>query len=216
MPRLLRRQLQFPRGSRRFSSVPSALSTSSLVEHWPNVSVVQDGITMLHSATGLPWWASIVASTLIFRAALVLPAGNSMATSRKFALIAPKVNQLALELKEKVNQGNISREDQVQFMQKRSEILNKYRIKQSQMFLPIIYQGFFFSTMFFALRSPNLPILDPSYSHGGFYSFVDLASQDTTYFLATANAVVLFANLYVSSTLELIRPAGSILILSFL
>ncbi|XP_054735490.1 cytochrome c oxidase assembly protein COX18, mitochondrial [Anastrepha obliqua] len=37
------------------------------------VAYIQDALTVIHDYSGLPWWASIVASTVLFRTAVTLP-----------------------------------------------------------------------------------------------------------------------------------------------
>lgn len=50
-----------------FASFYQSLSTSTPVAY------VQQGLVEIHDFTGLPWWASIIATTFLFRTAVTLP-----------------------------------------------------------------------------------------------------------------------------------------------
>lgn len=60
---------QLPSSVRHFSvdSFFASVSNSSCVAHF------QDGLVRLHDTTGLPWWASIILSTVLFRTVITLP-----------------------------------------------------------------------------------------------------------------------------------------------
>ncbi|XP_030380261.1 cytochrome c oxidase assembly protein COX18, mitochondrial [Scaptodrosophila lebanonensis] len=61
------------------TEVAQLASAGGLVGFWQTLSnstpvaYMQDAVTQIHDYSGLPWWASIVLSTFIFRSAVTLP-----------------------------------------------------------------------------------------------------------------------------------------------
>ncbi|XP_011565352.3 cytochrome c oxidase assembly protein COX18, mitochondrial [Plutella xylostella] len=62
------------------------------------VNVMQDGLLYFHDTTGLPWWATIVAATVLVRTGMTLPL-----TVYQYYILA-KVENISLELKELVEE----------------------------------------------------------------------------------------------------------------
>lgn len=72
--------------------VYSSISNSYLVH------TMQDGLLHFHDATGLPWWSTIVCSTVLLRALMTLPL--TIYSNR----ILAKVENISLELKDMVEE----------------------------------------------------------------------------------------------------------------
>lgn len=62
------------------------------------VHVIQDGLLYFHDASGLPWWATVVTSTIIIRSLMTLPL-----TVYSNSVLA-RVENISLELKDLVNE----------------------------------------------------------------------------------------------------------------
>ncbi|KAI8436892.1 hypothetical protein MSG28_010330 [Choristoneura fumiferana] len=70
----------------------ASISNSSLVH------LMQDGLLYVHDTTGLPWWATIITSTVLLRSFMTLPL--TIYTN----LILAKVENISLELKDLVEE----------------------------------------------------------------------------------------------------------------
>ncbi|XP_049873135.1 cytochrome c oxidase assembly protein COX18, mitochondrial [Pectinophora gossypiella] len=70
----------------------SSIANSSLV------NFMQEGLLYVHDTTGLPWWATIVTSTVLVRTLMTLP----LTVYQNFILA--KVENISLELKDLVNE----------------------------------------------------------------------------------------------------------------
>uniref|UniRef100_A0A1A9W7L8 Membrane insertase YidC/Oxa/ALB C-terminal domain-containing protein n=1 Tax=Glossina brevipalpis TaxID=37001 RepID=A0A1A9W7L8_9MUSC len=77
-------QAQFPQSNQskqiRFNSTVSPVETTGFIANiWQSISnstpvaYVQQSLVDIHDFTGLPWWASIVMSTILFRSIVTLP-----------------------------------------------------------------------------------------------------------------------------------------------
>lgn len=62
------------------------------------VHFIQDGLLYVHDITGLPWWATIVATTIVIRTGMTLP----LTVYQNYILA--KVENISLELKDMVNE----------------------------------------------------------------------------------------------------------------
>jgi membrane protein insertase Oxa1/YidC/SpoIIIJ len=62
---------------------------------------IQNGLISIHQYTGLPWWATFAASTVLVRAALLPLARLQIIESRKFAMSVPEISFLVQLLRER-------------------------------------------------------------------------------------------------------------------
>ena len=77
-------------------------STSPLYT-FPLIVGVQDFLTSFHDLTGLPWWATIISTTIFFRLAITLPLAREQAiTLAKTELIQPTINEILEALKHNI------------------------------------------------------------------------------------------------------------------
>lgn len=70
---------------------------------FPLIVGVQDFLTGFHDFTGLPWWATIISTTIFFRLAITLPLAREQAiTLAKTELIQPTINEILEALKHNI------------------------------------------------------------------------------------------------------------------
>lgn len=133
------------------------LESIGLVDHWYPTDIIQQTLEYVHVYTGLPWWASIVVTTIGVRALmfpLFMKSSHTMAINQK---IAPETKQL----KDKMRKA-MSERDQLSQQSASQELkaLNKkYGIKYRNMFLPPAAMGIFSIGSFLGIRDmANLPV----------------------------------------------------------
>lgn len=70
------------------------------VSNSPPVHFMQDSLTQLHDVSGLPWWSSIIVSTIIIRGAITFPLAVHQAKNlTKFEKVTEEMPALVKELK---------------------------------------------------------------------------------------------------------------------
>ena len=70
---------------------------------FPLIVGVQDVLTGFHDFTGLPWWATIISTTIFFRLAITLPLAREQAiTLARTELIQPTINEILEALKHNI------------------------------------------------------------------------------------------------------------------
>lgn len=78
-------------GRRHFSYAQSIEGLWTALSRSTPVALLQDGIVQLHDTTGLPWWATVIVSTVALRTAITLPLAvyqnRNMAKFEKVATI---------------------------------------------------------------------------------------------------------------------------------
>lgn len=59
--------------SRQFSYQETVTTIWKSISNSTPVAYLQDGLVILHDSTGLPWWATIILSTVALRSIVTLP-----------------------------------------------------------------------------------------------------------------------------------------------
>ncbi|CAN7991811.1 unnamed protein product, partial [Ixodes hexagonus] len=181
--------------------VPDAVDPGALAEHaegslqamglggWSPSGMVQHSLDLLHSSTGLPWWATIALGTVVVKL-LVFPAiikgqKNSIHMNNHL----PQMQLLQAKLSEARNSGN-------QMEGKLSLAILMLFMKEKEinpiknMIIPMVQAPVFIS-FFFALRGmANLPM--ESFKTGGMLWFTDLTIPDPFYLLPLITSATLF------------------------
>lgn len=94
-------QLPLVISRRNFSYQESVNGIWKSLSNSQPVSFVQDGLVQLHEISGLPWWATIVASTFILRSCVTLPlAVYQNKIMARLELIALEMPAIVKELKQ--------------------------------------------------------------------------------------------------------------------
>lgn len=89
-----------PKISQHTRSFSAAGIYTSLSNSTP-VAVFQDGLVHLHDTTGLPWWATIVLSTVLLRSVITLPLTvYQQKISARLEMIAAEMPDIVKELKQ--------------------------------------------------------------------------------------------------------------------
>lgn len=179
------------------TSFVSNLSEPSFVDlglssGWPS-GMAQTLMEFFHMDLGLPWWQVIAITTVILRS-LVIPL-NIMAI-RNMTIMnnnQPTIQKLQVETSLALARGE---SDKARFAEK--ALNNFYKANNChpvRAIWPLIFQGSFFTSMFFALRGMcSAPV--PSLSTGGIYWFTDLTLTDPLFLLPILASTTIYLQLY--------------------
>ncbi|XP_029849798.3 mitochondrial inner membrane protein OXA1L isoform X2 [Ixodes scapularis] len=156
---------------------------------WAPSGMVQHCLDLLHSSTGLPWWATIALGTVVVKL-LVFPAilkGQKNTIHMNNHL--PQMQVLQAKLSEARSCGN-----QMEAARYANELMLFMKEKQinplKNMIIPMVQAPVFIS-FFFALRGmANLPM--ESFKTGGMLWFTDLTIPDPYCLLPLITSATLF------------------------
>ena len=171
------------------------LKAMGLVHSTP-VGLVESLLEAIHVYTGLPWWSTIVAFSIIVRVAL-LPLNIASARNvAKMAIVQPKIQALMEEVNEAKKRG-----DQAAMLAKSQEtadIFRKAGVNPFKNFFIAAIQAPVMISIFLAIRDmAKFPV--PGFKIGGVHWIQDLTLPDPYYILPVATALGFLAVLEVST-----------------
>jgi len=149
--------------------------------------------------TGLPWWASIMMTTALFRT-LVFPFAlqqtHEMAKMMAFKPIMDDLKKKQEEARESGDAAAMS-----QSYQELRQAMGSAGIKPMRMYIPLLIQApLGFGAFRLSRQAAQLPI--PSWEFGGFGWITDLTVADPYYILPVSMALTLHIMARVSFVLE--------------
>jgi YidC/Oxa1 family membrane protein insertase len=157
-----------------------------------NDTLVQPAVTFIstmHDATGLPWWATIVAATLTVRT-LILPVSlYTMKNAAKMAAIQDDLKVMREDIMVAVRSGNRTLAGEKQEAQR--NFMRAAGISPGKVFLGPLLQFPFFISFFVGIR--RMSQTNPDFAYGGALWFTDLASKDPFYMLPILAGMTLAA-----------------------
>lgn len=160
------------------------------------VGLIQSAMELIHSTTGLPWWGSIVLSTLCLRL-LFIPVSIFL---QKNAIKMHNVNPEIEKMKEKQQvymlAGNLEMANHER--SKMNAVFKKHGIRPVLSVMPALFQGVFMVSFFMALRGmANAPVT--SMMAGGMLWFPDLTVPDPSFILPIISSAGFLVSLEVRS-----------------
>ncbi|RKP12003.1 60Kd inner membrane protein-domain-containing protein [Piptocephalis cylindrospora] len=162
------------------------------------VGIAQSLLEAIHISTGLPWWGTIAAATVIIRLS-ALPL--ILSVQRNAALLNNIRPQLDLWKDKMVQATQVNdRPAAVIANQKYRQIMTDSGAKPARMILMPITNGAMFISFFMALRQmSDLPV--PQLAHGGLLWFENLNAPDPYYILPILASAGFLINFEVGSEL---------------
>lgn len=159
---------------------------------WSPSGIVQQLLDLLHTSAGLPWWATIAASTVVVKVLLLPLIIKGQKNSIHMNNNLPQMQHLQAKMTEARNMGN-----QLEAARIANELMIFMKEKNvnplKSMIIPFAQAPVFIS-FFFALRGmANLPV--ESFKTGGMLWFTDLTVPDPFYILPLITSVSLFCTL---------------------
>ena len=151
----------------------------------PLTDVIGGALELLH-ASGLSWWLSIVALTLVVRTILLPLTVKQVKNARSMQSLRPEMEEIRSHHKD-------SREQQ----RAMAELYRERGVNPMAGFLPLLIQMPVFITMYHVIRDHNESL--PSLAHGGVLWFTDLTGPDPYLALPALSACLMLAAFEVSS-----------------
>lgn len=144
------------------------------------VGLLQSSMELVHNATGLPWWGTIVISTLCIRA-LFLPINILMQRNTvKLHNVNPEVEKFKKKQQIYILAGNA--EMALVERSKMNAVFKEHGIRPFLSALPMLFQGVFLVSFFLAIRGmANAPVA--TMMAGGALWFPDLTIPDPSFLL---------------------------------
>lgn len=167
----------------------SELASAGLGTSMTPVSLVQNALEFLHSTVGLPWWASIVAITIVARGAcfpLIIKAQKNMS---KMSEYMPEVQAL----QEKITRARKARDLEAleRYGNEISLVMKGREFDSLKALGPTVAQGAVALSVFFALQGMAKVSLK-SMEVGGIAWFTNLCIPDLYYILPMMSSLTLF------------------------
>ena len=180
-------------------------STANTLHHPPNVvfDTVQQGLETLHAFTGLPWWCTLIGSTLLVRSSFLPLTLHQLRATARYATSAKPENDRLWSLVNKVTGTGADTATTLKayqiYYQGMTSVLKKHRISLLSMFGGTLIQIPVFVTFVFTVRRM---IRDPELAHelatGGALWFDNLTLADATMVLPLTAIGLTYMNLQVS------------------
>ncbi|CAK7567873.1 MAG: hypothetical protein SEPTF4163_005843 [Sporothrix epigloea] len=160
---------------------------------WGPTSMCQWLLEHVHAYTGLPWWASVVGTAFIFRAAIFWPSLSAAEHSAKLQVLRknPRYAAAMAEMSAMALKGGTAGQAKAMearlTMKRMQEAMN---VSTWKMFVPMINVPFGYG-MFRLLRSmAALPV--PGLETGGILWFTDLTVPDPYFILPITSAGIMY------------------------
>ncbi|ORY41982.1 hypothetical protein BCR33DRAFT_661124 [Rhizoclosmatium globosum] len=146
---------------------------------WGPVGIVQQILEGIYLTSGMPWWATIAATTVLFRVALFPFVIKSQRAAAQLGNLKPLILPIQEEMK--AAQAIKNKEKQMAAFTKLQAIYKEANVNPLAGLWGLAQVPVFMS-MFFGLKGmAELPV--PGFSTGGALWFSDLSAMDPTYIL---------------------------------
>lgn len=157
--------------------------------------LVIKAIDSFHSFSGLPWWQTIICSTLIARFCVFPLALKGMKGAAKMQVAKPEIDvaKKRFEALKKKNGGVHTNEQQQAFLLEVKAIQKKHGASMLGGLAPAFLQMPLFMSFFFGLKKMHEYV--PGFVDGGAYFFQDLTVPDTTYVMPVVCAAAFLATI---------------------
>jgi YidC/Oxa1 family membrane protein insertase len=164
------------------------LSPSQYLARREIISIVQQGLTDFHALSGLPWWATISASTILVKSALLPLVRLQIMASQRLGNAMPEINDLRMLLTKSLSEksANTSTEKSEalkSFFQGASAILTIHNASFVPLLVYPILNVSVFVTFVISMRGMFDHDTTGALANGGIYWFRDLIAADDTMIL---------------------------------
>eukprot|EP01018_Ginkgo_biloba_P013908 Gb_35664 [translate_table: standard] len=140
------------------------------------VAALQYVIEAVHVHSGLPWWASIVATTLLIRSLTVPILISQLKATSRLTMMRPQLEEVTQQMKQSSDPQTLE--------EGRRRVSNLFKEHGVTPFTPmkgIFIQGPIFISFYLAIT--NMAAKVPSFKEGGALWFQDLSTPDSLYIL---------------------------------
>ncbi|KAF0852417.1 mitochondrial OXA complex Oxa1 subunit (core chaperone) [Andalucia godoyi] len=189
------------------SLMPSVLSPFSQRQPVRYISYPSDwlgsALESIHASTGLPWWITILTTTVVFRVATLPLVVKQMRNTANLTMIRPQMEELNAKIKDIGSSGLSPMEIQaarINHTEQLRALFQKHDCHPMKAFVNAFVQMPIFLTFFITLR--NLAENCASLKVGGISWFTDLTTADPLYIFP------LLSSLTFLTTIELGADTG--------
>ncbi|BBN11692.1 YidC/Oxa1 family membrane protein insertase [Marchantia polymorpha subsp. ruderalis] len=176
-------------GTRVISEVAAAAADCS----YPTAAI-QYVIEGVHLTTGLPWWASIAATTVAIRI-LVLPIlVYQMKATARLTLMRPELEKLTNHIKENNYDPKVVEENQMRM----KLLFQQHKTSPLSPILGAFVQAPIFMCFFFAIR--NMAERVESFKEGGALWFTDLSTPDSFFIMPVLSGAMFLLTVELGAT----------------
>ncbi|KAL7306392.1 hypothetical protein TKK_0001813 [Trichogramma kaykai] len=173
---------------------------------WTPPGMIQQALDLLHTQVGLPWWATIVCSTVAIRCLLLPIVIKIQRYAANMHNVQPEMQYIQAQLTEARKMG-----DQMEVMRLSGDM---YRFMKEKNINPLTNAGLpllqapIFLSFFWALRGMvRAPV--HSMADGGLFWFQDLTLPDPFYALPLITSVTLFTTIELGTDSVRIQSMGN-------
>lgn len=150
------------------------------------VAALQYVIEAVHVHSGLPWWASIVGTTLIIRALSIPILISQLKATCRLTLMRPQLEEVTEQMKECVDPKGLE-----EGQRRVKNLFKQYNVTPFTPMKGILIQGPVFISFYLAIT--NMAANVPSFKEGGALWFQDLSTPDSLYLLPALTALSFLA-----------------------
>jgi len=172
--------------------VTPTLQDMGLGSYYTPVGLLQNLLDIIHSTTGLPWWATIAATTFAIKSLLVPVVIKAQRNATAMNNNLPEMQKLQLKMSEARRSGNML--EAASAANELSLFMKEKNVNIFKGFIPMMVQGPIFVSFYLALRGmSNLPL--DTLRDGGILWFTDLTVPDPLYILpiiTCASVLIMF------------------------
>ena len=158
----------------------SAALADAMEGAWLPTRTLQWALESVHNVSGLPWWQSIMLTTLGIRAAMLPINIMQIKNTYRLSQARPEIEHLIAHMKEEQARGNPNAT--AEYQQQVMRVWTKYNANPLKSMATIFVQAPLFIGFFSALRGLAAAKV-PSLVEGGTLWFHDLTVADPTYAL---------------------------------
>lgn len=166
----------------------SELASAGLGSLWTPVGYVQNTLEFLHSTLEIPWWASIIALTVVVRIACFPLVIKAQKASGDLAKYMPEIQVLQEKITRARKAGD--KEAVERYVRELNQEMTGKEISPFKPLVPSILQGTVALSVFLALQAmAKVPL--KSLEDGGIFWFTNLCVPDPHYILPVMSCATL-------------------------
>eukprot|EP00252_Welwitschia_mirabilis_P023458 TRINITY_DN6626_c0_g1_i1.p1 TRINITY_DN6626_c0_g1~~TRINITY_DN6626_c0_g1_i1.p1 ORF type:complete len:450 (+),score=62.69 TRINITY_DN6626_c0_g1_i1:223-1572(+) len=143
-------------------------------------------IEAFHVHFGLPWWASIAATTAVIRFLTIPVLISQLKSTSRLTMLRPKLEEFTKQMKESTDL-----KVQEEARRRVQDLFKEYKVTPFTPFKGVLIQGPIFLSFYFAIT--NMAEHVPSFKSGGALWFVDLSTPDNMFILPVLTALSFLA-----------------------
>ncbi|KAF0693912.1 Aste57867_15164 [Aphanomyces stellatus] len=148
-------------------------------------------LELVHNTSGMPWWATIIATTIVVRSAFFPISVMSMRNSARMSVMQPKLEKLQTELKNSPEAYDPAK--MKEFRARAKALFDEHKVQPFMSFLMPVSQLPIFLGFFWGLQ--DIAKYIPGYAADGAFWFENLAVPDPTYALPVMSSALMVASL---------------------